>query len=118
MEYCTKGDLRRFIRQNKSLNQNPPIDVLVRHFLSLADIVKVLHGHKIWHRDIKPDNIYRKEDGELRLGDYGVSKSYMNGEPDSSYHTITGTQPYMSPELAIRKKHKVHSISSPDSDDI
>ncbi|CAG9317617.1 unnamed protein product [Blepharisma stoltei] len=118
MEYCPKGDLRKFIRENKSLNQNPPYDILVRYFLNLADIVMVLHSNNIWHRDIKPDNIFRTEDGELRLGDWGVSKWYTNGDLDFVYHTITGTQPYMSPELESRKKHKRHSVSSPDSDDI
>ena len=46
--------------------------------LDLLDILKIVHEHKVIHRDIKPDNIIRRcGDRKLILIDFGASKQLM-----------------------------------------
>ena len=51
--------------------------------------------HNIIHRDIKPQNIFVSENGDYKLGDFGIAKTVektMGG-------TKTGTYKYMAPEV-------------------
>ncbi|CAN8011128.1 unnamed protein product [Ixodes pacificus] len=53
MEYCSGGDLHRYIRANKRLRES-----IVRKFLQqLAKALQVLQEHNIAHMDLKPQNI-------------------------------------------------------------
>ncbi|CAG9328787.1 unnamed protein product [Blepharisma stoltei] len=117
MEDCIKGDLRKEIKEKRSKNRHFSVEALVYYFSCLTDVIEVLHINSIWHRDIKPQNIFINENGDLRLGDYGISKFSEKEELPYTFHTILGTVPYMSPELKTRRYMK-HIISSPDSDDI
>lgn len=55
------------------------------------------HSLNILHRDIKPDNIYRNENGFYKLGDFGVSR-ILDTAQKSSRKKSAGTRAYMAPE--------------------
>ena len=57
--------------------------------------LKTLHDMKICHRDIKSANIFFNSKGEIKLGDFNVSKVATKG----MLHTQTGTPYYASPEV-------------------
>jgi serine/threonine protein phosphatase PrpC/serine/threonine protein kinase len=63
---------------------------------SLARTLGRLHQHGVIHRDIKPDNLHRGEDGQWRILDLGVALS--GREPEQLRLLHAGTPSYMNPE--------------------
>jgi len=63
-----------------------------------TDICKALilcKKHNIIHRDIKPANIFVSENGDYKLGDFGIAKTVEK----TSGGTKIGTYEYMAPEV-------------------
>lgn len=62
-----------------------------------------LHSFGIAHRDIKPENIllkYNTEDSEVKLVDFGLSKTFGPGE---TCNDPFGTLCYVAPEILLGK---------------
>jgi pSer/pThr/pTyr-binding forkhead associated (FHA) protein/tRNA A-37 threonylcarbamoyl transferase component Bud32 len=72
----------------------------------LADVLRLVHGKSIWHRDIKPQNVLMDRTGEIRLIDFGIAT--VEREQDDAAETaeglIMGTPAFLSPEQAARGK--------------
>lgn len=60
-------------------------------------LVSLVHEHDIIHRDIKPDNLLRSEDGTLKIVDFGVSEMFKKGNDRTK--TSAGSPAFMAPEL-------------------
>ena len=56
------------------------------------------------HRDIKPDNIFLSNDGEVKLGDLGLAKSSDQQQGLTMTGASMGTPLYISPEQAEGKR--------------
>lgn len=63
----------------------------------LADALSHAHRENIIHRDIKPENVLIREDGEIKLTDFGLAR-ILDGESMTRTGTILGSPAYMSPE--------------------
>ena len=59
-----------------------------------------LHNKNIVYRDLKPENILIKNDGYLKLTDFGFAK-YVEGRT----YTLCGTPEYLAPEILLNKGH-------------
>ena len=56
-----------------------------------------MHDHNLLHRDLKPQNLFVTRSGQIKLGDFGVSR-ILESECALA-KTQTGTPFYFSPEL-------------------
>src|SRR5215217_7777353 len=84
------------------LNQRGPLPPSeVRSIMGQAALaLGVAHEARVVHRDIKPANIMVREDGLVKLTDFGIARAL-----DASGHTqhgeMLGTPNYISPEQAL-----------------
>src|SRR5208283_3572174 len=73
--------------------------------IQLLSGLEAAHRENVIHRDLKPANIRLSRDGQLKILDFGLAKLVDNldesGETAglSSQLSVTGTLPYMTPEL-------------------
>ena len=68
----------------------------VRLMSELLGALEHSHSREVFHRDIKPDNIFVTESGVVKLGDFGIAK--IDTTHKTMVGTVLGTPGYMSPE--------------------
>ena len=66
----------------------------------IAEGLRICHGHKIIHRDIKLSNIFRSPDGDYKIGDFGIARNVSDAQLTMS---IKGTYNFMAPEIYNRE---------------
>lgn len=71
----------------------------------LRGITYLYDKFKIMHRDIKPQNTLLNSKGEIKIADFGVSKTLEN----SRAATFVGTLVYMPPERIAGERYSVRS---------
>ena len=94
MEYVQGEPLSGVLNRN---THGLPVPQAKDWFLQIARAVAYLHDHAVIHRDIKPGNVF-VENGILKLGDYGLSKTV--GSASLTQSANVGTVYYMAPEVA------------------
>jgi predicted ATPase len=89
-------------------SQRPPFTELVQLFRQAARALAAAHAAGVVHRDIKPANVMVRDDGIVKVLDFGLARRLPTTEiqPPTSSGTVTdagtrvGTPFYMSPEQA------------------
>ncbi|MGB5971553.1 MAG: serine/threonine-protein kinase [Spirulinaceae cyanobacterium] len=79
----------------------------------ILEILQYLQSYQIAviHRDIKPDNIIRRDDGKIFLVDFGAVKERYRSSLNRD-NTFVGTFGYMSPEQAQGKAYFASDLYS------
>lgn len=91
------GSLRdRVSELRKAGIDNIPLPELVTYFREAADALDYLHGEKVLHRDVKPDNILTLK-RHTKLADFGLARLLDNQGLVSA--SGSGTPAYMAPEV-------------------
>ena len=86
-------DLRSEIENDRVFSEN---DIL-KIGREICTALVLCHSKNILHRDIKPENIFFNDDGNYKLGDFGVSR-ILSAAPMSKASTGVCTPEYAAPE--------------------
>jgi serine/threonine protein kinase len=74
LEYVAGLSITRYVRDNQL-----PIAARLQLFLKVCAAVHFAHQHRVVHRDLKPGNIFVRQDGEPKLLDFGIAKLLASG---------------------------------------
>ena len=104
------GTTLRHKLSNGRLALNTTLEVAIQ----IAGALEVAHSAGIIHRDIKPENVMVRNDGLVKILDFGIAKlsraRILRQTTDARPSSITqpgvlmGTVAYMSPEQAVGKE--------------
>ena len=67
----------------------------------IVPILEYIHSQGVVHCDISPGNILVTPSGDIKLIDFGIADSPMNGKTGVYGDTIWGTAEFMSPEQVL-----------------
>ncbi|HEY2867636.1 MAG TPA: protein kinase [Pyrinomonadaceae bacterium] len=103
-EYVKGITLRELLKDKLPLETSRTIEIGVQ----ISAALTAAHAAGIIHRDIKPENVMLREDGLVKVLDFGLAKLTENAQGASSPEHLTTTGPglvmgtvaYMSPEQA------------------
>ena len=103
IELCAGGDLLNYVRKRRKLKETIAKSV----FQQLIDGLIYCHSKGILHRDIKLDNVLLNAVGDLKICDFGVSKSLKKGEKAFEQ---CGTPAYIAPEILLGKGYEGYAV--------
>lgn len=118
-EFIEGKTLREYLLEEKSL----PFDKILEISVQISEALATAHKAGIIHRDIKPENIMIREDGYVKILDFGLAKLVAlriadfgleneNNPPNSELTNpgmIMGTVSYMSPEQTRGKETDIRT---------
>lgn len=91
MSYASNGSLRDYYPRGTRLN----FSTILIYLEQIADALDYLHAKNFIHLDIKSENLLVGHNGEVLLGDFGITEIARKPSPTASR---PGTLYYMSPE--------------------
>ena len=99
MEYCSAGSLSQYVKQNS---------ITFRRCVSIMEdvtaAVEFLHNEKkVYHRDIKPDNVLISDASVAKLADFGLAKVY-DVSYSIDYGSAVGTRYWKPPEMTKKDR--------------
>jgi serine/threonine-protein kinase len=80
------------------LAEKPTIEQVMSLVRQIAAALQAVHTAGIVHRDIKPENVIVRDDGCVKVLDFGLARLLGAGAPLTRPGTRLGTLRYMSPE--------------------
>ncbi|MFP2959983.1 serine/threonine-protein kinase, partial [Myxococcus sp. 1LA] len=94
-EYIRGQTLKTFLDEGPM--EPPELAAMVIHELAAA----LAHAHEagVIHRDLKPENVMVREDGVLKLMDFGIARLMDIEERMTVTGTLVGSPAHMAPEI-------------------
>jgi len=94
MELLRGAVLKDYLKQPDGARLERKLDLMIQLCAGLG----AAHKASVYHRDIKPGNIFVRDDGILKILDFGVARIASSSMTAAGF--IVGTPDYMSPEQA------------------
>ncbi len=104
MEYIEGKTLKQLIKKRGSITLSEAIDIM----LQLTDGITQAHDSYIIHRDLKPQNILIKDDGTIKITDFGIAVA-LNSTQLTQTNSVMGSVHYIPPEQASGKGSTIRS---------
>ena len=104
MEYIEGKTLKQLIKKRGALTLSEAIDIM----LQITDGISEAHNSYIIHRDLKPQNIMIKEDGSIKITDFGIAMA-LNSTQLTQTNSVMGSVHYLPPEQASGKGSTIRS---------
>ena len=98
MEYVDGKTLKQLVKKRGALTLSECIDIM----LQLTDGISHAHDAGIIHRDLKPQNILIKDDGCIKITDFGIAMA-LNSTQLTQTNSVMGSVHYLPPEQASGK---------------
>ncbi len=95
MEYVPGKTLKQVIQDRGALQPKEAVDIMKQ----LTSAVGEAHHKGIIHRDIKPQNVILKDDGTVKILDFGIALAKGNVQITQA-NNVMGSVHYLAPELA------------------
>ena len=104
MEFIDGVTLKQLLKKRGTLTLSETIDIM----LQLTDGMAHAHDSYIIHRDLKPQNIMIKDDGQIKITDFGIAMA-LNSTQLTQTNSVMGSVHYLPPEQASGKGATVKS---------
>ena len=98
MEYIRGRTLKQMIAQRGALSVSESIHIMMQ----LTSAICHAHAHHIIHRDIKPQNVLVKDDGTVKITDFGIAIA-NDAVQLTLNNAVMGSAHYLAPETAQGK---------------
>jgi len=99
LEYCPGGELFNLLQKKRRFAEETARFYVTQMVLALEH----LHKYDIIYRDLKPENVLIDIDGYIRLTDFGLSKTGIQGNKGA--YSVCGTPEYLAPEILFQRGH-------------
>lgn len=93
MEYVRGRTLKQLLAQRGALHKEEAVNIMKQ----LTSAVAEANANNIIHRDIKPQNIMVKDDGTVKITDFGISLAHDVVQLTAS-DSVLGSAHYLAPE--------------------
>lgn len=107
MDYADGGDMYGKIAKQKQNGKGFPENLILDWFVQICLAIKHMHDRKILHRDLKTQNVFLTSKGEVKIGDFGISRVLQHTYDCAQ--TAIGTPYYLSPEICQEKPYNQKS---------
>ncbi|MDN5795140.1 MAG: Stk1 family PASTA domain-containing Ser/Thr kinase [Intrasporangium sp.] len=94
MELVAGKTLREVIHAEAPLTAREALAVLE----PILEALRAAHDADIIHRDVKPENVLVRTDGEVKVADFGLARAAGSQSTTSQSGVVLGTASYLSPE--------------------
>ncbi len=98
MEYVPGRTLREVLSNEGPLTPRAALDL----FAPILQALDAAHSAGLIHRDVKPENVILREDGVVKVADFGLARAVTTATTTNASGVLLGTVAYLSPEQVER----------------